>query len=183
MNRYIKWAEREYGLRQRVIATLAAGIIFVILIPWIIIKGSTAIDQWLQISRLQFGVLNYLTGGLMVLVGWLFAIWSIIAQLTHGRGTPLPFMATQALLTSGPFAYCRNPMSLGTMVLYFGIAVWTGSLSAVVIVITISVFLVVILKYFEETELEERFGQTYLEYKARTPFLLPSFRKHSNGEE
>ncbi|GAI31245.1 unnamed protein product, partial [marine sediment metagenome] len=46
MNRYIKWAEREYDLRQRVIATLAAGTIFVILIPWIIIKGSTAIDQW-----------------------------------------------------------------------------------------------------------------------------------------
>jgi hypothetical protein len=45
----------------------------------------------------------------MVLIGWLFAMWSIGDQLTRGRGTPLPVMATQTLLIAGPFAYCRQP--------------------------------------------------------------------------
>ena len=29
------------------------------------------------------------------------------------------------------------------------------------------------LKYFEERELEVRFGQSYLDYKRRVPFLIP----------
>ena len=32
------------------------------------------------------------------------------------------------------------------------------------------------LKYFEELELELRFGESYLEYKKTVPFLIPSFK-------
>jgi len=38
--------------------------------------------------------------------------------LTRGRGTPLPVMPTQELLTEGPFRYSRNPMTLGTILAY-----------------------------------------------------------------
>jgi protein-S-isoprenylcysteine O-methyltransferase Ste14 len=31
------------------------------------------------------------------------------------------------------------------------------------------------LKYFEELELELRFGESYLEYKKNVPFLIPKF--------
>ena len=31
------------------------------------------------------------------------------------------------------------------------------------------------LKYFEELELELRFGEAYCEYRYRTPFLIPKF--------
>ena len=43
MNRFTKWAEREFGMGERVIATLLAGVVFVHLIPQLIIKGSNAI--------------------------------------------------------------------------------------------------------------------------------------------
>jgi protein-S-isoprenylcysteine O-methyltransferase Ste14 len=33
------------------------------------------------------------------------------------------------------------------------------------------------IKLIEEKELEERFGSEYVEYKKRTPFLIPSFRR------
>jgi protein-S-isoprenylcysteine O-methyltransferase Ste14 len=33
------------------------------------------------------------------------------------------------------------------------------------------------LKLFEEKELEERFGSDYIEYKRKTPFLIPRFTK------
>jgi protein-S-isoprenylcysteine O-methyltransferase Ste14 len=32
---------------------------------------------------------------------------------------------------------------------------------------------ILFLKYFEEKELELRFGESYLEYKKKVPFLLP----------
>jgi protein-S-isoprenylcysteine O-methyltransferase Ste14 len=37
--------------------------------------------------------------------------------------------------------------------------------------------ILIYIKWIEEKELEERFGSEYLEYKKRTPFLIPFFRK------
>ncbi|MGB2894777.1 MAG: isoprenylcysteine carboxylmethyltransferase family protein [Anaerolineales bacterium] len=110
-------------------------------------------------------------------IGCLFAIWSIVDQLTRGRGTPLPVMATQTLLISGPFAHCRNPMSFGTIVLYSGLAIWVASWSAIGLVTTFTVALITYLKCIEEKELEMRFGQPYIEYKRTTPFIIPSLLK------
>jgi len=177
MKRFTKWAEHEFDLGERVIATLLAGVIFVILIPFLILKGSTAIDRWLQLMLFNFGLINIIVGGALALIGCLFAIWSIADQLTRGRGTPLPMMATQTLLISGPFAHCRNPMSFGTIMLYSGLAIWVGSWSAIGLVTTFAVVLIPYLKRIEEKELEMRFGQSYIEYKRITPFFIPSLLK------
>ena len=177
MKRFTKWAEREFGMGERVIATLLAGVVFVLLIPFVILKGSASIDRWLHILPFDFGLINLVVGGAMALMGMLFAMWSIVDQLTRGRGTPLPVMATQTLLITGPFAYCRNPMSFGTIVLYSGLAIWAGSWSAIALVTSFAVVLIAYLKYIEEKELEARFGQSYMEYKETTPFIIPSMSK------
>lgn len=177
MKRFTKWAEREFGMGERVIATLLAGVVFVLLIPFVILKGSASIDRWLHILPFDFGLINLVVGGAMALMGMLFAMWSIVDQLTRGRGTPLPVMATQTLLITGPFAYCRNPMSFGTIVLYSGLAIWAGSWSAIALVTSFAVVLIAYLKYIEEKELEARFGQSYMEYKETTPFIIPSMAK------
>jgi len=177
MKRFTKWAEHEFGMGARVIATLLAGVVFVLLVPFLILKGSAAIDRWLHIMRFNFGLINFMVGGALALIGWLFAMWSIVDQLTRGRGTPLPVMATQTLLIAGPFAYCRNPMSFGTIILYSGLAIWAGSWSAIGLVTTFAVVLITYLKFVEEKELEARFGQSYTEYKRTTPFIIPSLWK------
>ena len=85
-------------------------------------------------------------------------------------------MATQKLVVKRPYTYCRNPMTLGTAAFYLGVAVWTGSLSALGLSLIYPVFILIYIKLIEENELEQRFGVDYLEYKRRTPFLLPRFR-------
>jgi len=65
-----------------------------------------------------------------MILGWLFANWTVKVQYSLGKGTPIPLMATQRLVVTGPYAFCRNPMTLGTAFFYAGIAVWRGSLSA-----------------------------------------------------
>ncbi len=177
MKRFTKWAEHEFGIGESVIATLLAGVVFVLLIPLGILKGSAAIDHLLHLSRFDFGLINLVVGGAMALIGWLFAMWSIVDQLTRGRGTPLPVMATQTLLITGPFAYCRNPMSFGTILLYSSLAIWTGSWSAIALVASFAAVLIAYLKYIEEKELEARFGQSYIEYKETTLFIIPSMLK------
>ena len=102
--------------------------------------------------------------------------WTVKVQFSFGKGTPIPLMATQKLVVKRPYTYCRNPMTLGTTAFYFGFAIWTGSLSGLGLSLIYPVVMLVYIKLIEEKELEQRFGVEYLEYKRRTPFLLPRFR-------
>ena len=68
-------------------------------------------------------------------------------------------------------------MTLGTNIFYLGVAIWLGSLSAVGLGLVYPVGILIYIKLIEEKELEERFGSEYLEYKRRTPFLIPRLLK------
>ncbi|HET7724127.1 MAG TPA: isoprenylcysteine carboxylmethyltransferase family protein, partial [Propionibacteriaceae bacterium] len=114
--------------------------------------------------------------GLLLLVcGGGFAVWSVLAEATVGRGTPVPLIPTQRLVVVPPFTFCRNPMVLGTSLAYLGLAVAVGSPSAVVLVVTFAALLLLYVRTVEEKELEARFGADYVAYRSRTPFLLPRF--------
>ena len=176
MNRFKKWSDREYSKAQRIVAVILGGIIFWILIPFFIWVGSVSIDLWLSLPRFFHRAINPIVALVLMVTGWLFANWTVKAQFSFGKGTPIPLMATQKLVVKRPYTYCRNPMALGTTAFYLGIAVWTGSLSALGLSLIYPVVIFVYIKWIEEKELEQRFGVEYLEYKRRTPFLLPRFR-------
>ena len=68
-------------------------------------------------------------------------------------------------------------MTLGTDLFYLGVAIWLGSLSAIGLGLVYPVGILIYIKLIEEKELEERFGSEYLDYKKRTPFLIPRLSK------
>jgi len=82
-------------------------------------------------------------------------------------------MATQKLIIKAPYTYSRNPMTLGTAIFYLGIAIWLGSFSAIGLSLVYPIGILIYIKLIEEKELEERFGSDYLDYKRRTPILIP----------
>ena len=173
MKQFTKWAEKEYGIEQRIFATLLAGVLFVVLIPLFLRWIAANLDQRLGLPSLEISLLVFVFGFILVLLGLTFALWSIIAQLIRARGTPLPMMATKKLLITGPFKHCRNPMTFGTILLYSGIGILLESVFALIVVFLISTLLIIYLKQVEERELEARFGEAYLAYKKETPFLIP----------
>ena len=177
MNKFKKWAEREYGKTQRMIAVILGGILFWIVIPFFIAVGSSYIDACLSLPRFFYGWGNIVIALIFIVTGWLFANWTVQAQFYWGRGTPIPLMATQQLVVKRPYTYCRNPMTLGTTLFYLGVAIWIGSISAIGLALIYPLGILIYIKSFEEKEMEERFGLEYLEYKRRTPFLIPRFRK------
>ena len=65
-------------------------------------------------------------------------------------------------------------MTLGTIVAYSGVAIWVGSVTALLAVLIFLLVLLAYLKLIEEKELELRFGGEYVEYKKTTPFILPT---------
>jgi protein-S-isoprenylcysteine O-methyltransferase Ste14 len=177
MNRFKKWAQHQYNKKQRLIAVIFGGFIFWIVIPFFIIVVSSYIDLWLHLPKFYYRRVTPVTGLLFILVGWLFANWTVKVQFSVGKGTPIPLIATQSLVISGPYTYCRNPMTLGTAIFYLGVAIWLGSISAMGLGLVYPLGILIYIKLIEEKELQERFGYEYLEYKKITPFLIPHLRR------
>jgi protein-S-isoprenylcysteine O-methyltransferase Ste14 len=177
MNRFKKWAQHEYSKKHRMIAVIFGGFTFWIVIPFFILVVSFYIDQWLHLPKFRYGLVTSVAGLIFIVIGWLFANWTVKAQFSIGKGTPIPLMATQKLVTKEPYTYCRNPMTLGTALFYLGVAIWLGSFSAIGLGLVYPVGILTYIKLIEEKELEERFGSEYLEYKKRTPFLIPGLGK------
>jgi protein-S-isoprenylcysteine O-methyltransferase Ste14 len=174
--KFIQHTQREYSPGRRIAALIVEGIFFILLIPLALYYASGWLDARFGLPSLNFGTANLIIGGLLIVAGFLFAIWAVYVQFTLGRGTPVPVMATQKLIIEKPYNYCRNPMALGTIVLYLGFAILIGSISALVLVVILSALLLYYIKTVEEKEMEMRFGESYETYRQSTPFILPRLK-------
>ncbi|MBY9015306.1 MAG: isoprenylcysteine carboxylmethyltransferase family protein [Candidatus Lokiarchaeota archaeon] len=76
------------------------------------------------------------------------------------------------LITDGILGHVRNPMYFGVLLIY--LACIFLSISLISIAIWIIIFVIYDkLATFEEKQLEELFGQKYLEYKEKVPKWIP----------
>ena len=155
---------------------LLAGLVFAVLLPYVLLVICPSLNRLLGLQGFKIGVANTLGGGAVALLGYALGVWSVAVQLNQGRGTPLPVMPTQELLTTGPFRYCRNPMTLGAVLAYLGLAIVAGTIVGVALVVCLTTLLLLYLKRIEERELAERFGDAYWTYRQEVPFIIPKGR-------
>lgn len=90
------------------------------------------------------------------------------------------------LATSGPYAYTRNPLYLGSAFLAAGFALAGGSWSAGLLVVAyFGIFYYAVMRN-EEQDLHRRFGAAFEAYAARVPLFFPWFKaasaRSSGGE-
>lgn len=173
MTHYLRWHQTEHSESTRIAVTLLAGPVFLGLLPRLVAGVGPRLDRRLGLPPLRIGTTGRILAGLLTAGGFSLGLWSVYTQLDRGRGTPLPVMPTQELLVDGPFRYCRNPMTLGAILAYLGIAVAARSAAGVGIVVLFATSLLLYLKCLEEGELAARFGEPYLAYRRETPFLVP----------
>ena len=76
----------------------------------------------------------------------------------------------------GPFRYVRNPMSLGGVTMLVGLALVCRSISILLFSAILFFVLHAIVVLWEESFLEKRYGETYLQYKHSVNRWLPAFR-------
>jgi len=80
------------------------------------------------------------------------------------------------LVVSGLYAYVRHPLyTAGLAFIWFSPEM---SLNRLVLWIILTVY-IFIGAFFEERKLMKDFGVSYAEYKARTPMLIPSWRRRA----
>jgi protein-S-isoprenylcysteine O-methyltransferase Ste14 len=150
MSQFKKWSQSEHGLTKRIIALLPAGVLFLFILPYLFLVICPSLDERLGLDRIQPGAATIIIGGAVMVCGFAFAFWTISLQLDQGRGTPLPMMPTQELLITGPFRYCRNPMTLGTILAYLGLSIAAATEVGVVLVLVLGSLLITYLKVEEK---------------------------------
>ncbi len=142
--------------------------------------GLTHYDELLGVPPLPFRPLAFVAGAVLLAVGAYFLIASNRLLVQLGKGAAA-FLLTKQLVRERVYQWVRHPMSLGYYLGCVGVGLMAGSttlvLGALLIIIPVHIFN---LKYFEEVELELRYGRSYIEYKRRVPFLIPRF---SGGKE
>jgi protein-S-isoprenylcysteine O-methyltransferase Ste14 len=145
-------------------------------------------DKWSQIAR-----------RIRVPLGFLFAIlyfwlacpsWRslIVGAIVIIPGLLIRALASghvrknEALATSGPYAYTRNPLYLGSLLMGLGFCVaarswWVG---VVLVVMFLAIYLPVI--FDEEYFLRTKFPD-FDHYATRVPRMFPRLTPHSNNKK
>ncbi len=111
---------------------------------------------------------------MLVIVTGGAALLSVMNLALKGLGAPFAVALSRKLAVDWLYAWTRNPMVLSTLALGLSLGVWFQSVLFMLwVLILVAPVLLVIVKVYEERELEIRFGASYLEYKSRTPLLFP----------
>lgn len=110
----------------------------------------------------------------LMLIGGLFLILVVFTLVIKGSGLPFAAAFTRVVVTDWLYSWTRNPMILSALALLVGLGLWLGSgLFLIWVLVVVSPAVLVYLRVYEERELEIRFGESYLEYKDKTPLLFP----------
>ncbi len=155
------------------------GATFFILFIMLFVIVALKLDKVLNYPEFIAEPLNIILALPIVIFGSCISGWSVFHFLKV-KGTPVPINPPPILVTSGPFAYARNPMVTGIFIILFGLGILYSSVTLILLFTPLFIFINIWeLKAIEEPELEKRLGEEYIEYKKRTPMFIPSFRKRT----
>ncbi|MBI1225810.1 MAG: hypothetical protein GC192_11285 [Bacteroidetes bacterium] len=113
-------------------------------------------------------------------VGWvLFIIFSLLGVYSgysmswYGKGTPLPLNCPNKLVIEGPYKFVRNPMAIAGIGQGVSIGIINGSFLIVIYSLIGAVLWHLLVRPIEEKDLEDRFKEAYINYKASTKCWVP----------
>lgn len=99
---------------------------------------------------------------------WGVAYAGSLTRVTGSVGAP-------AVVMAGPYAFVRNPLYVGNILMYVGVGVLSNALFPWLSLVAAVAFIVqyTLIVSLEEEFLEKEFGAAYLEYKRNVPRFIP----------
>ncbi len=125
-----------------------------------------------------------------VAFGLIFIFWGeairIYANRYAGGATRTTKVGAAALCTSGPFAYVRNPLYLGNMIIYTGVVLFAGTPSVPAMLFLTWAFFIIqysLIIALEEETLVGKFGDEYRTFCTYVPRLVPRVSAWHNSDD
>jgi protein-S-isoprenylcysteine O-methyltransferase Ste14 len=175
-SRFRAWAgERAYHGLYRIAYNALALILFAPLGLLVVSANQSIIWQFPAsiepvFMLIQLGALIGLAASVLQIDG--MAFMGISQALTYVRGEALP-LPSEPLQTGGLYAIVRHPLYLFTLLLLWPVTVMPENYFGLCLGLTLYI---VVGSYFEERRLRHSFGQAYVDYQARVPWLIPFVR-------
>jgi protein-S-isoprenylcysteine O-methyltransferase Ste14 len=135
-----------------------------IILTIIIFIGYVGWGFMISLDPIKMDLSDYIAKPLGLLIG-LMGVALFISSAKAKKG----FYELDNLVTKGIYSKIRNPMYLGIIFIHIGFPLAAKSLLTLISVI-IWIPLISIWKYWEEKDLEKKFGEKYVEYKKKTFF-------------
>ena len=163
---------------RHLLAILLLPFVVVVVVPcWLLCAFSSVDTRWKEST--QLALLALAAGIVFLVIGFVLFSCCVSLFVRIGRGTLAPWDPTRNLVAVGPYRFVRNPMISGVLFMLLGEALlWGSSLIsfwAALFVLINHIYFV----RFEEPGLEERFGESYRQYKMNVPRWIPRLRPWS----
>jgi protein-S-isoprenylcysteine O-methyltransferase Ste14 len=165
--------------RKMILGYIVGGLIVLVLVPSIIYLITSLFDSIYRVVIFHNPVIKWIIFILLLVTGLFYGIWSIAVQNTMGKGGPVEIAnieispKTKFLVVSGPYKYTRNPMLFGAFLAYLGVAFFMNSVTSVVLVCALVIFMLKVVVKMEEKRLLNDFGDQYKEYQKKTSKFIP----------
>ena len=142
-------------------------------------RGGTWFQRW----RVPLG---FVIAPIFVLLAkpkpWTLAVGGVIglAGLALRAWASGHLRKNDALTTTGPYAYTRNPLYLGSFLIGTGFTIAAGRWELAVLFGVLFLGIYVPVMRVESETLEELFGHKYRRYAQDVPLFLPWFKKYES---
>lgn len=138
-----------------------------------LVRAAMEVDAWLAFDKIIRSPWNLWLSRPVMLGGLFLMAWSA-SLFFKARGTPVPINPPKRLVTTGPYAWSRNPMMLGLFLVLFGLGIRLSSWSLLFFFLPLFILVLrTMLKKVEEPALEERFQDEYRQYWQATAMFFP----------
>lgn len=114
--------------------------------------------------------------GTLVVCGLVPLLESIWRFIVVGRGSLVPTVPTERLVVSGLYAYVRNPMYLGVLMVLGAEALLFRSTGLLMELVMTSVAIELFVRFFEEPRLARTFPEEYAKYRKHVRRWLPRLK-------
>lgn len=126
-------------------------------------------------------VSSLIFGFIIALIGEAIRLWGVSWAGSETRTTGK--VGGTYLIISGPFAYVRNPLYVGNILIYLGLGIMSYALFPYLQIIALLFF---IIQYYlivkaEEEYLFNAFGDQYKKYFNNVPRFFPRFTPHRDS--
>lgn len=127
-------------------------------------------------------LVSFLGGGVLIVIGEFVRIWGVAIAGSETRTTGS--VGGTYLITSGPFAYVRNPLYVGNMLIYTGVGVLSNALFPWLTIIALIFFFIqyTLIVTLEEEHLASVFGEDFKNYIAAVPRFIPRLTPYEGGK-
>ena len=169
--------------KKMILGYIVGGSLVIVLVPSIIYIITSLLDNVYRLEIIRNSIVQWIIIIILLITGLIYGIWSVIIQNTIGEGGPVEIgnieisPKTKNLVVSGPYKNTRNPMLFGAFLIYLGFALFINSITSVVIVCAIFVFMLTVVVKMEEKRLLKDFGNQYEEYRKKVSMFIPWFQR------